>query len=53
MQTTIRLLQDWTDGTGVHHSAGDQFEVDSSVAQELCAKGIATTDLSGTGVGPT
>lgn len=50
---TVLLLQDWTDDSGVVHHAGETVTVDSATAEALCAKGIATTDLNGTGVGPT
>jgi hypothetical protein len=36
----VRLAQDWTDGTGTAHSAGELIEVDAATLAELEASGV-------------
>lgn len=45
----VRLDSEWTDGQGVHHSAGEMVDVDAATLANLQAKGIVGEELSGGG----
>lgn len=43
----VQLVKDWTDETGVGHSAGETVDVDAATVAELQAKGIVVSEKPG------
>ena len=44
----VRLEQDWTDGAGVTHLAGETVDVDAATVATLQAGGIVKEPVAGT-----
>lgn len=41
----VRLEQEWTDGTGAGHGAGDMIDVDAGTLAELESRGIVAAPV--------
>lgn len=48
----VRLAQDWTDGDGTAHSAGDMVDVDAATLAELEASGVVASPGGSTAAWP-
>ncbi|BCJ61112.1 hypothetical protein [Micromonospora endophytica] len=47
----VMLQQEWTDGNGVTHLAGDSVDVDAATLADLQAQGIVSEQVDGGGGG--